>query len=121
MAKQSAISPLDEVGQFLDGVSQTVGRGDTDGATDTVFDRFDELLDRGDYAACDQILRRTDMEELDSNLMVAILVITLPAKGHLAERDPLYRRVKRALMEDRGEDAAGELLQGLERLPAPFA
>ena len=114
MAKQSAIPLLDEVGRFLDGVYQTVERGDTDGATDMVFDRFDELLDRGDYAACEHILRRTDLEQLDSNLMVAFLVITLPAKGHLAEREPLYRRVERALTIDRGEDAAGELLRGLE-------
>ena len=114
MAKQSATHLLDEVGRFLDGVYQTVERGDTDGATDTVFDRFDELLDRGDYPACEHILRRTDLEKLDSNLMVAFLIITLPAKGHLIERESLYRRVRRALTKDRGEDAAGELLRGLE-------
>ena len=113
-ADTGAPSTPDDVSRFLDRVYQAVSRGDTDGATDEVFDRVDDLLERGDYAACDRILRQADLDRLDSNLMVAFLAITLPAREHLREREPLYRGVKQVLIGDRGKEAVGEILRGLE-------
>jgi hypothetical protein len=104
----------DDVERFLDGVYQAVARGDTDGATDEVYDRIDELLERGEFAACDRILERIDLGRLDSHLMVAFLVITLPARQHLHERGPFYRGVQRTLSKDRGQEAVESILRGLE-------
>jgi hypothetical protein len=104
----------DDVERFLDGVYQAVARGDTDGATDAVYDRIDGLLERGDFAACDRILERIDLGRLDSNLMVAFLVITLPASQHLRERGPFCRGVQRILTRDRGQEAVEPILRGLE-------
>jgi hypothetical protein len=104
----------DDVERFLGGVYQAVARGDTDGATDDVYDRVDGLLERGEFAACDRILERIDLGRLDSNLMIAFLVITLPARQHLRERGPFYREVERILSRDRGREAVEPILRGLE-------
>ena len=104
----------DDVERFLDRVYQAVARGDTDGATDDVYDRIDGLLERGEFAACDRILQRIDLGQLDSNLMVAFLVITLPARQQLHERGPFYRGVQRILARERGQEAVEPILRGLE-------
>jgi hypothetical protein len=75
---------------------------------------MDGLLERGEFAACDRILQRIDLGRLDSNLMVAFLVITLPARQHLHERGPFYREVQRILTRDRGQEAVEPILRGLE-------
>jgi hypothetical protein len=104
----------DDAGRFLERIYQAVARGDTDGATDDLYDRVDGLLERGDFAACDRILQLVAPDRLDSNLMVAFLVITLPAREHLRDREAFYRAVERRLIKDRGEESAGEILRGLE-------
>jgi hypothetical protein len=113
-ASTAAPGTRDDVGRFLDGVYQAVARGDIDGATDEVFDRIDGLLENGEFAACDCIFQRIDLDRLDSNLMVAFLVITLPASEHLHERGPFYREVQRNLTRDRGPEAVEQILRGLE-------
>jgi hypothetical protein len=113
-ASDGAPGVRDDVERFLNRVYQAVARGDTDGATDEVYDRFDGLLERGEFAACDRILQRVDLGRLDSNLMVAFLVITLPARQHLHERAPFYRGVQRILTRDRGREAVEPILRGLE-------
>lgn len=104
----------DEVRRFLEKTYQTVARGDIDTATDEVFDRIDGLLEAGDFAACDRILQMADPDRLDSNLMVAFLVITLPARERLRERGAFHDAVRRILATSRGEAAAEEILRGLE-------
>jgi hypothetical protein len=104
----------DDSGRFLERIYQAVARGDTDGATDELYDRVDGLLEGGDFEACDRILQLVAPDRLDSNLMVAFLVITLPAREHLRERETFYRAAERILNRDRGEEAAGKILQGLE-------
>ena len=106
--------PRDDTGRFLERVYQAVTRGDVDRATDEVFDRMDGLLEEGNFAACDCILQQADLDRLDSNLMVAFLVITLPAREHLRERGAFYRGVERILTRDRGTEAVEKILRGLE-------
>jgi hypothetical protein len=113
-AGDGASGTRDDVGRFLDGVYQAVAQGDTDGAADKVYDRIDRLLERGEFATCDRLLRRIDLGQLDSNVMVAFLVITLPARQHLHERGPFYRGVERILSRDRGREAVEPTLRGLE-------
>jgi hypothetical protein len=104
----------DDMGRFLERIYQTVARGDAEGATDEVFDRLDGLLERGEFEACDRILRQADLNRLDSDLMVAFLVITLPAREYLRERGPFYNGVERILTRDRDKEAVERILRGLE-------
>jgi hypothetical protein len=109
-----APSSRDDISRFLERVYQAVARGDSDGATDEVYDQVDGLLERGDFAACDRILQLVDLDRLDSNLMVAFLVITLPVREHLRERRAFHGAVERILTTDRGKEAAEGILRGLE-------
>jgi hypothetical protein len=104
----------DDVARFLDGVYQAVSRGDFEGATDDVYDRVDGLLEAGDFGACDRILQQVNPHRLDSNLMVAFLVITLPAREHLRERSPFYHEVERILAGNRDKESVERILRGLE-------
>lgn len=104
----------DDVGRFLERIYEAVARGDLDGATDELYDRVDGLLDQGDLAACDRILRTVDPGRLDSHLMVAFLVITLPARAQLREREAFRDAVERILTDGRGKETAEEILRGLE-------
>ncbi len=105
---------MNDMGQFLERIYQAVARGDAEGATDELFDRMDRLLEADDFAACDRILQRANLDRLESNLIVAFLVITLPAREHLRERGSFYHGVERMLTRDRDKEAFKKILRGLE-------
>jgi len=96
----------------LSGVYSSVLHGDPDAAIDVLFEHVDELLVRGEYGRCDDLLETIDLSRLDTNLLVALLSVTKRASSDLEQRQHLVERVEtrlRALAPDR----ADRLLTGL--------
>jgi hypothetical protein len=83
-----------------------------DPAVDLVFDNFDALLHAGKFRKCDELLAAVDVKRLDTNLMVAFLTITEPAKAQLKRRAELVRRIENQLAKTAPRRVA-ELLDGL--------
>jgi len=81
-----------------------------DSALDLVYDLFDELFRRGHFALANSIL--TEAPECSTDLLVAIVTATLPAKRSLAARPHFMEFVERVIRL-RGEWVPA-LLAGLE-------
>lgn len=60
-----------------------VEEGEIDQAMEILFDYVDDLMDRGDFAACDQLILSTDLTKLNTNLLVGLLSILHVARAEL--------------------------------------
>ena len=74
-----------------------VRTGPPDTAVDVLFEHVDELLDSGHFDRCNELLKKFDLKQLDTNLIVAVLAITLRAAKLLPYRDTLLERSKERL------------------------
>ena len=97
---------------WLDEVYSLVARGSSDEATDILFEHIDNLLRAGEFGRCNDLFRTIDLKRFDSNLLIALLSITLPAAHELRDRPDLVRRVERRLAET-APDRVDRLLHGL--------
>lgn len=55
----------------------------SDAAIDILFQHIDGYLSQRDYHSCDEVLRTLDVDRLDTNLLVASIVVTQGAESHL--------------------------------------
>ena len=76
-----------------------------------IYDGVDELLRRGDFSQLDEHLAHLDVAALSTTLLIGVLTATLPAKGRLPARAPLFLTVEKTI-RDRGEYEDG-MLTGL--------
>jgi hypothetical protein len=83
-----------------------------DDATNILFERMDELLSAGKFQLCDDLLRSIDLQRLDTNLVVAVLSITLVAADHLPYRQRFVERAVQRL-EHLAPERVDRLLDGL--------
>ena len=97
---------------WLDDVYSLVVKSKPDAAVDVLFARIDELLTRRDFDRCDSLLRAVDLGRLDTNLMVALLSITLPASSKLKARVEVVDKIEKQLRE-KAPERAERLLSGL--------
>ena len=95
---------------WLDTVYSLVARGAPDDAIDVLFDHVDDLLITGEFRRCNDLLHAVDLARLDTDLLVALLSITLPAAPHLRDRPWLVQRVEKRLQE-----IAPDRIEGLMR------
>lgn len=98
--------------QWVEEMYLLVAHRELERAVDLLFERVDDLLLEGRMNECDAILRTIDIDQLDSNLMVSLLSITLPAASELPYRPTLVARVESSFMKTDPERTAG-LLRGL--------
>ncbi|MFO7561391.1 MAG: hypothetical protein R6X02_02005 [Enhygromyxa sp.] len=84
---------------WLASLYELVEQGSIDEAIDLLFDHVNDLLfdDRADE--CDELLQAIDLDRLDTNLLVSLLSVTLPARAVLPSRPALVERVDRRLTE----------------------
>lgn len=102
-----------EANELLTLTYQLVKMGEDRRAIDAVFAFFTTAFKAsagGPYHVCDRVLELADVCRLNSTLMVAFLSITLPVKGQLISRADYYRRVRMALLHDRGPERTARLL-----------
>lgn len=59
-------------------------------AVDILFRNIDTLLRNGQFDVCDGLIKGIDLQRLDTNLIVALLSITLPAADKLPYRPSLF-------------------------------
>ena len=97
-----------ELDDYLSGVYAQVAAGDVLPAMDSVIEYIDNLLIDGLYAVCDELLRKADFERLPSVIRRAFLMMTLPAKDKLRERQGKYDVALKLLSKERGGACRGE-------------
>ncbi len=97
---------------WIEDVYSLVKREEIDPAIDLLFEKIDDLLVDGHFTACDDILRAIDVSRLDTNLLVAVLSITVAAREHLPYRVRWLERATQRLMELSPDRIEG-LLAGL--------
>jgi hypothetical protein len=102
-----------QVPAFLDEIYMLSGVGDTDAAGLKIYDVLDRLLIDGLFAVCDSILRRVDVERLDTKLLRSFLAVTIPAKNELPSRADLFRRIEAKMLAFRGEEKTRRILANL--------
>lgn len=97
---------------MLDVVYARVAKEDIDGALDILISHVDDLLTDGRFDVCDQMLAETDVDRLDTYLIVAFLSATRRAAGHLPERRNFVDRCRMRLTII-APDRIDRLLSGL--------
>lgn len=101
---------MSEIFTTNDQILDCLTKGEIDDAIDILFDTFDDLFMDGEFEKADELLPTIEVEKLDTNLLVALLVITYPAKEKLSNRPAVVERVKERLYEI-APDRARELLR----------
>lgn len=101
--------PTDAV-EFLDGVYSLDRLGRPRPAVARVIDFLDDLLCRGRFRGCDEVLAHADETRLSPSSIVSILGITFAARGKLNERRAFYARALEQLRKIRGDSGAERLL-----------
>jgi hypothetical protein len=97
--------------EFFERLDKDMKSGDTDETLMYIIRLFDDLM-LGNMALVDKILLRVNVDELNEDLLVALLSFTFVAKDELPSRADLYDRAKEKLEKDTGESDL--ILQGLE-------
>ncbi len=92
-------------------VRRLIADGKAREALDVVFGWLDELLRRGDFAACDAALQTVELDGLDPMVALGFLVITRSAAASLRERAGLVERLRAWLPERVGPARAEDLLR----------
>lgn len=99
--------------KFLDETYYLSGAGLVALAMDRAIDFVDRLLGRGQFADCDELLRRVDLTRMPSSLRRAFLMITFPAKGKLPNRAFAFHQTLALLSVEKGADVARRMLKSL--------
>ncbi len=102
-----------EIGNLLNQVYRLDASGDTQVATDKVFDYIDRLLSSQMFEICDEILKQVKVDRLSTSLMRSFLTITFAAKDHLNERTEFYKKVEEQMTSKRGPEVTKRLLSRL--------
>jgi len=79
---------------WLEELYGLVSQKKLENAVALLFDQVDELLDAGDVAGCNKVLEAVELERLDSNLLIGVLSVTVPAAPHLPFRPTLVRQIE---------------------------
>lgn len=108
------MTPLPEsTRDMLQVVYARVAEEDLDGAIDVLLSHVDDLLSDGRFEVCDQMLSVTDVDQLDTYLIVGFLSTTRRAAGHLPERRHFVDRCRMRLAV-LAPDRIDRLLSGLD-------
>ena len=70
-----------------------------DSAIDTLFDQVDSAFMKGDFESVNTLLEKADVGEWTTDMLIALLSITLSAKEHLPVRTEFVSRVENHLRE----------------------
>jgi hypothetical protein len=95
---------------FLDEIYDLSQAGDTETATDKIFDTIDRLLINECFTIVDVILHDVDVDRIDTGLMRSFLTITCPAKGKLPSRESLYKKIEAKMIYLKGQEGADRII-----------
>ena len=106
------LNPIVE--DFLPIVYLAVSNAQNDAATDIVFDNIDRMLCDGSFSQINALLKRVEVEKLNSTLMRSFMTITAAARDKLPARKPLYDKIYARMIELKGQEKADKILKNLE-------
>lgn len=111
-SRRDAESPGDALREsFVHRALRLEQRGQIDAALDLLYDGFDELFRKNEFATADALLAQMSVRDYSVDLLLGVLTATLPARSRLPSRAEFYRAVESDL-HSRGEEEDG-LLTGL--------
>ena len=96
---------------FVKSAAELERGGSPDSALDLIYDRVDELLRGAEWSACAAVLDDINVSECSTDILLALLTATLPAKNRIPSRGGFLERVDHEL-RTRGEHE-DRLLAGL--------
>lgn len=112
MCSNSSTTPEFKHADKLALIYKLVEGGMVESASDMLFDLFDDLHAEGKFEESNEIMCRIDLNKLDTNLVVALLCITHPAKDHLPDR-PKIVYLAEARLKILALDRVKKLMDGL--------
>jgi len=98
--------------QWLAEAQHLDSSGEVDRALDLIYTKMNALLNSRQFAVCDRILRKAQVNDHSTDILLALLTTTLPPADLLPSRSSFIDRV-RSVFDDRNEDTAA-LLAGLD-------
>ena len=98
-AESDTTYSADKPPPWLATLYELVEQDSIDPAIDLLFDHINDLLFEDRAADCDGLLPQIDVARLDTNLLVALLSVTSPARAVLTSRPALVERVERRLKQ----------------------
>lgn len=84
---------------FIEQAKELDKQGHTDEAIDLIYDKIDEMLLAGYFHDVDLLLSTLSVSDLSMDLLLSILMATLPAKKRLVERDRFFKNVEQILRQ----------------------
>lgn len=97
---------------WLGDVYSLVRRNQPDAAVDILFRHVDDMLLKDEFSRCNALLRAIDLKRLDTNLIVAVLSITVEVSSQLSYRSRFVGRAEKRLQE-LAPERVERLLSGL--------
>lgn len=94
-------------------VSALESKGREELGLDLIYDTFDELLQRRQFALCNSVLLSADALKLGTVYLVAVLTATRPAKTFLPDRADFFQACKSLFLQE-NPVIASALLEGLD-------
>ena len=85
--------------------------GDLSMALDILYDAVDKRLHAGELAEIDWILKKSSPAFLTTDIILALLTVTMPVKTKLYNRESFFQKSKQVILERHKTDG---LLDGLE-------
>jgi hypothetical protein len=118
LGREASESRTTDGEEFLDQIYRLTKTGNTDAATDKIFDYLDRLLCNRLFEICDEILSKVDVDKIPPILTGAFLAITSAATHELPSRKALHERIERKNWLQQLESFA-ELQAGWNSYSAP--
>ena len=84
---------------WIEDVYSLLARKQIDEAIDVLFTETERLLSKGNFSECNSLLQTIDLKRMDTNLLIALLSITLSAAQKLPYRTRLREKVEKRLRE----------------------
>jgi hypothetical protein len=102
------------IGRLVSQLESLQSERKIDTALDVMYSKLEEKLLQGQFDLIDQLLQNKNVLELDENLLVGFLVITLPWSKQLNYRPLFYQHVMNRLQEKRALSEVNSIVEGLK-------
>jgi hypothetical protein len=84
-------------------------------AGDIIYDTIDDTMLAGDYSSVNDFLKQVDVNQLETSLLLCILVITMPWISKLDYRITFFNKVREIFVGRHQQDKADRLVKGIKK------
>lgn len=104
--------PSTDPSNFIARAASLESLGSYDAALDLIYDSVDRLLREAQFALCASLLAEVAVSKCSVDVLLGMLVATLPARTRISTRAAFLNRVRSELL--RRDEDVDSLLRGLE-------